>query len=218
MDRIYVNLIFLFFTGVIIFVSPIAYAAERSGWLLSPGYGSLSVNNIIVADNPNPDSAPEAFNDNDWNFLNIGFGYFINSGKTQFLFDILISESKNLESDLGTRPLVGGGVTHLSSSISHVGMFIGLRQKLFSRLFMNAGIGGFSQGKEFNYSPDVSNGTAGGSEEVSAWFWGLDVGLTSRFLFGAKIYNSFGSPSSESSSDTGFEVKGTTFQLTYLLK
>ena len=183
------------------------YGERNVEVIMSLGYGSLEASNIVVAG-----TAGDVFEGEDWDVFNIGIGVAFNSRKTQLYFDFLLSETKDLDYS-GTRPLVGGGVTHVSAGVGHGGVFLALRQELIDRLYVNSGIGAFWQEKKFTYSPAVANrGGGGGSEEVWGWFLGPDIELTDGLLFGAKFYKTLGDPS----SDEDFEIEGTVFNLTFL--
>ena len=168
---------------------PQAYAADSSndGFFVSIGYGRLTVSDIVVATNPNPSNPPEAFLDDDWDLFLIGGGFGFNEGKTQLLVDVLLSEKKHLKPG-GTRDLLGGGTTNATFNISHVGLFVGLRQQVYSKFYLSAGIGGFSQEKKADYDVLVVNSGAAGSEEFGGYFVGADFAVSDSVLVGIRQY------------------------------
>ena len=197
----------------------IACADENTGPFVSFGYGRLSVSNVVVDQGPNfsyIEERIEKFDESTWNFYDIGLGYAFNSGKTHVFLNYLFSESKVLEVDEGTRPLLGGGVTHVSSEINHGGVFLGMSQELYSGLFAAVAIGSLYQGKEFHYSPDVANDGSGDSVMFAAWSAGLDLKLD-NIVFGAKYINSFGGPLFDYSEiGEAPEINGAIFHVSFI--
>lgn len=172
--------------AIILMMVLVSYPA-RAGVIFEVGYGRLHVSNIFVTQTPDVTNPPEAFQGKDWNTLMFSVGGERKSIGTGITIDFLFSEDKTLDSDLGSRPLVGGGYTQVSSSISHVGVYLGMRQRIW-RVVASGGYGALLQNVDFHYDPPVSNGSGGFSESVPSWYLGLDICVTRRVSLGARRY------------------------------
>ena len=173
----------------------VAWADGNMGPFVTFGYGRLSVSNVVVDQGPNfsyIEERIEKFDKSTWNFYDLGIGYAFNAGQTHVFFHYMFSESKVLASE-GTRPLLGGGVTQVSSEIDHSGLFLGGSQEVYGGFSTALAIGVLSQDKTFYYSPDVTNDGNGDSVMFAAFTAGVDYNLANLVL-GAKYFKSFGGP------------------------
>ena len=147
--------------------------------IISFGYGKLHISQFILTNEELGFS---------WNMYDIEFGYGANSIGTQILLDILFSEKRGYK-DLGPAELVGGGYTEAYVFNQHWGGFIGVRQPVYWRFYLSAGIGIMSQERSFTYSIVVSN--SGGTHSVvnTMWYWGVNIRVLDRILVGIKRYD-----------------------------
>lgn len=152
------------------------------------GYGKMDVGKIFVADKQDSSLLPSAFSDRKWDTLTFGIGSNISSSNIGVSLDFLFSEKRKLE-DLGSRSLIGGGTTRVSSSISHVGLFFGVKYRLIRAFFLEAGYGAVAQEVGYDYSSNVSNGGGGGNSiEFNSSYISFDLELVKGLRLGIRRY------------------------------
>lgn len=160
------------------------------GFGFSIGYGRMPVSNFIY--DPALAQDPAKNGSEEWSIFVLTPAIAFNDGSSQLTTDIMFSGFKRT-ADIGRRPLVGGGTTRVSRSLIQWGLFLGFRERVLPRSYLNGGIGFISQGIDYAYNPPVINGGGGFSEDYSAWYWGLDFNVHGNLLAGFKVYRTQGS-------------------------
>ena len=200
---------------VILLCGHVHASESERGFGLSIGYTTLSVSRVMfepgIADPPYQASAEN------WGAAIISPGAYFNHGNSEVVFDLIFSRSGH-GTGLGTRPLLGGGTTSVSRSISHLGLFLGLRERVLWRLHVNTGVGFISQTASFSYNPPVMNGGGGFSEEFAAWYWGLDLKLGERVLVGTKKFEVSGADEAIAFGSGDGGIGDLSFHLTLLFQ